>query len=183
MTQGEIDGWHFATRKPVRLRWAEGRITHLEVLVSSPSQDQWIAPGLFDLQVNGYGGVDFQQDDLALESLLAAARSLRLAGCTRFLATLITDDWPALMHRLRRLRALRSQSAELHAAIAGWHIEGPFLSVAPGFHGAHDPARMRDPAPEDILELRAIAGDDPVLLTLAPERTGGLKAIEVAVSE
>ena len=183
MTQGEIDGWHFATRKPVRLRWAEGRITHLEVLVSSPSQDQWIAPGLFDLQVNGYGGVDFQQDDLALESLLAAARSLRLAGCTRFLATLITDDWPVLMHRLRRLHALRSQSAELHAAIAGWHIEGPFLSVAPGFHGAHDPARMRDPAPEDILELRAISGDDPVLCTLAPERTGAQKAIEVAVSE
>jgi N-acetylglucosamine-6-phosphate deacetylase len=183
MTRGEIDGWHFATRKAVRLRWAEGRITHLEALVSSPPPDQWIAPGLFDLQVNGYGGVDFQQDDLTQEDMLKAIRGLRSAGCTRSLATLITNDWPVLMHRLRRMRALRSQSAELQAAIAGWHIEGPFLSPAPGFRGAHDPAWMRDPAPADILELRAIAGDDPVLLTLAPERTGALKAIEVAVSE
>src|SRR5439155_25511530 len=136
----------------------------------------------FDLQVNGYGGVDFQTDSLSAEDLLSAVRHLRTAGCTRFLATLITDEWPKMTGRLRRLRSLRSQSAELNAAIAGWHIEGPFLSTEPGFHGAHDPALMCDPTSEHILELRSITGNDPVLLTLSPERPGSLAAIELAVS-
>src|SRR2546428_4248346 len=81
---GQIHAWQVGTRKPVRLRWAEGRVTHLETVSSPPEEEQWIAPGLFDLQVNGYGGVDFQQDDLALEDLLTAARGLRSAGCPRF---------------------------------------------------------------------------------------------------
>ena len=182
MTSGEIHAWHFAMRKPVRLRWAGGCITHVEADSSPPPQDQWIAPGLVDLQVNGYAGVDFQGNRLTVDDLLVAVRGLRSAGCIRFLLALITDEWPRLMGRLRRLRSLRAQSVELQAAITGWHIEGPFLSAEPGFHGAHDPALMRDAAPEDICELRAIAGDDPVLMTLAPERPGALKAIQVAVS-
>ena len=86
------------------------------------------------------------------------------------------------MARLRHLRDLRPQSEELQSAIAGWHIEGPFLSSEPGFHGAHDPALMLDPTPAHIQELRAITGNDPLLLTMAPERTGALKAIAEATS-
>jgi N-acetylglucosamine-6-phosphate deacetylase len=70
----------------------------------------------------------------------------------------------------------------LQQALAGWHIEGPFLSEKPGFHGAHNPALMLDPTPAHIQELRDIAGDDPLLLTLAPERDGALEAIALAVS-
>jgi N-acetylglucosamine-6-phosphate deacetylase len=181
-THGEICGWHYATRQPVRLRWRESRITEIEEIKSPPAEEVWIAPTLFDLQINGYGGLDFQQDDLSVEELLSAARQLRAAGCGRFLVTLITDEWSRLTARLRHLRSLRSRSDELHAAITGWHIEGPFLSAEPGFHGAHDPALMRDPTPDHILELRAITGTDPVLLTLSPERPGALPAIELAVS-
>jgi N-acetylglucosamine-6-phosphate deacetylase len=181
-TSGELEAWDVVTRMPVCIRWAGGRITHMETIVRQPQEDRWLAPGLFDLQINGYGGIDFQQDDLHLEDLLTAARGLRAAGCTRFFVALITDDWPRLMNRLRHLRSMRTQSPELQATIAGWHVEGPFLSAEPGFHGAHEPRWMRDPSPEHILELRTAAGDDPVLLTLAPERNGALKAIEVAVA-
>ena len=179
---GEISAWHYATRQPVCMRWHAGVITHLEPATTPPPSDLWIAPTLFDLQINGYGGVDFQQDEISLDDLLSAARRLRTAGCARFFATLITDHWPALTTRLRRMRALRSQSAELQSAIAGWHVEGPFLSREPGFHGAHDPACMIQPTPEHILELRSITGDDPLLLTLAPELPGALKMIALAVS-
>jgi N-acetylglucosamine-6-phosphate deacetylase len=180
--QGEICGWHYESRQPVRVRWEAGVITHLESAEPPPTKDIWIAPALFDLQVNGYSGIDFQQDDLTVDDLLCAARRLRAAGCARFLLTVITDDWHRLTGRLRHLRWARSQSAELHAAIAGWHIEGPFLSPEPGFHGAHRPSLMCDPAPEHILELRTITGEDPVLLTVAPERAGALKAISLAVA-
>ena len=180
--EGEISAWHYATRQPVCLRWREGVITHIEPAAEPPPRDTWIAPALFDVQVNGYGGVDFQQDNLTADDLLSAARKLRADGCTRFLLTLITDDWTALTARLRRFRGLRSQSPELQSAIAGWHIEGPFLSSEPGFHGAHDPSKMLDPTPEHILELRSITGDDPLLLTMSPERAGVLKAIQLAAS-
>ena len=70
----------------------------------------------------------------------------------------------------------------LTAAIAGWHIEGPFLSTEPGFHGAHDPSLMLDPTPGHIRELRAITGSDPTLITVAPERPGSVEAIRYAVS-
>jgi N-acetylglucosamine-6-phosphate deacetylase len=192
-SEGEVCGRHFTTGELIRLRWENGKISEIERLeagriASDPGlaatleTDVWIAPGLFDAQVNGYGGIDFQQDDLKVGDLISAARHLRNAGCTRFLMTLITDEWTQLTRRLRHLRQLREQSAELQAAIAGWHIEGPFLSPEPGFHGAHDPELMCDPTPEHIRQLRSITENDPLLLTLAPERAGAIEAIEDAAS-
>jgi N-acetylglucosamine-6-phosphate deacetylase len=66
--------------------------------------------------------------------------------------------------------------------IAGWHIEGPFLSASPGFHGAHDPTLMIDPRPDHIRELRDCVPADPLLLTLSPERPGALESIALAKS-
>jgi len=182
MKAGEIFGRHYASGQPVRVAWQEGVITAVESVPTAPADAPWIAPALVDLQVNGFAGVDFQQDDLTLDPLLVAARGLRAAGCGRFLLTLITDDWERLLDRLRRVRALRATCAELQRAIAGWHIEGPFLSAEPGFRGAHDPKWMRDPTDKDIHELRQCTGNDPVLLTLAPERQGALDAIRLASS-
>lgn len=181
MDTGELTARHFATRQPVRVRWTGGVITHLEP-APAPTEAAWIAPALFDVQVNGYAGVDFQQDDLTADDLLRAARALRADGCGAFLLTLITDEWSKLTARLRHLAAVRAASDELKSAIAGWHFEGPFLSPEPGFHGAHDPALMLDPLPEHFRELRAITGNDPLLLTLAPERRGALEAIRLAVA-
>ena len=182
MSDPEICARHYATGEPVRVSWRQGIITRIEVAPALAELDVWLAPTLVDLQVNGFAGVDFQRDHLTVEQLLAATRALRAAGCTRFLLTLVTDEWPKLTARLRRLRKLRSASGELQHAIAGWHIEGPFLSGEPGFHGAHNPALMLDPAPEHIGELRAIADTDPLLLTMAPERKGALEAIARAKS-
>src|SRR5689334_16790042 len=119
MDDGDISAWHYLTREPVRVRWERGIITHLEPATIAPVKNLWLAPGLFDLQVNGYGGVDFQQDNLRVDDLLTAAQRLRQAGCTKFLLTLITDEWAKLTARLRHLRMLRSQSPELQSAIAG----------------------------------------------------------------
>lgn len=181
MNEGDICAKHFSTGKPVCIRWKNGRITSIEEVSSAP-ENSWIAPALFDLQVNGYGGIDFQQDNLTVDDLLSAARQLRRDGCAQFFLTLITDEWPKLTARLRHLKKLHSESAELKNAIAGWHIEGPFLSDQPGFHGAHNPALMCDPAREQISELRAITENDPLLLTISPERCGAIDAIAFAKS-
>ena len=182
MSSGELCARHYATRQPIQVRWRQGRITTLDPSASSASPHVWLAPLLVDLQVNGYSGIDFQKDDLTADQLLHAAGKIREAGCARFLLTLITDEWSRLAARFAHLGKLRDQSAALRSAIAGWHIEGPFLSEEPGYRGAHDPRYMIDPSPERIRALRDIAKSDPVLITLAPERPGAIAAIALAVS-
>src|SRR5947207_1994707 len=150
--------------------------------VRSVPADLWLAPPLFDIQINGYAGVDFQQDSVTTKELLHAVNRLRESGCTRFLLTLITDDWDRLMTRLTHYRKLRSKSPQLQQAIVGWHIEGPFLSAEPGFCGAHDPKLMIDPAIEQLEQLRKVTENDPVLLTIAPERIDAVASIAHAVS-
>jgi N-acetylglucosamine-6-phosphate deacetylase len=184
MSTGEITGRHYRTGDPVRVRWAAGAITEVNSVPASQAAgvESWIAPGLVDVQINGYAGVDYQRDEVTGEDLLRATRALQTDGCTRQLVTLITDEFPRLVARLKRLRQLRSESPELSRGIAGWHIEGPFLSPLPGFHGAHNPAVMCDPSPEKIHELREAAGDDPLLLTMAPERERAIDSIHLATS-
>jgi N-acetylglucosamine-6-phosphate deacetylase len=182
MSKGELHAWHYVTRAPVRLQWREGIITRIEESPEPAPRDVWVAPGLFDLQINGYAGVDFQQDTLEASDLLRVVRRLQQSGCTRFLLTIVTDEWRRMLARVTNLRKLRASSAELQAAIAGWHIEGPFLSDQPGFSGAHDSTSMCDPTPEKIHELRKATGDEVVLLTLAPERLDGIAAISLATS-
>ena len=181
MSNGELIARHHADGRTVRVSWRDGILTTLESFPGAPP-DAWLAPPLVDIQINGFAGVDFQRDGQTVEALLKATRGLRRAGCTRFALTLITDEWSRLMARLRHLRQLREQSAELKAAIFGWHIEGPFLSPEPGFRGAHNSDVMCDPTPAHMDELRAITGNDPVLITVAPERTGTPEAIRHAVS-
>jgi N-acetylglucosamine-6-phosphate deacetylase len=181
MSDEKVRARHIRTGRPIEVLWSSGRIVAVNPVDDSPP-DLWVAPALVDLQINGFAGVDFQQDNLTVEQLLRAARGLRDAGCTRFLLTLITDEWTKLMARLSHLRKQRDDSSELQNAIAGWHIEGPFLSPEAGYCGAHNPAVMCDPTAEHIRELRERSGHDPVLLTLAPERTGAMAAIAEAVA-
>lgn len=172
---------HYLTGVPQAVsRRAAGLVVAPAAAGALPHPDLWVAPALFDLQVNGYAGVDFQSDTVSTEDLRRAVAALRQAACSRFLLTLITDDWGSLTARFRRLRAMRAADAELRYGIAGWHIEGPFLSAEPGFCGTHSREFMLDPTPDHIRQLADIAQGDPVLLTLAPERPGALKCIEVA---
>ena len=91
MNTGEIFARHYTTHEPVCLRWQDGRITSMERAVQLPPENFWLAPALMDVQVNGFGGVDFQQDDLQLADLLSATRQLQGAGivATAILVNLI----------------------------------------------------------------------------------------------
>lgn len=181
MNSGFIHGRDFHSGELIGIRWQNG---HIESVSPSATVNPavWLAPGLVDLQINGYGGVDFQQDNLSAEEVMETVQHLARAGCTRFLLTQITDDWPRLLARIRRLRGIRETNLLLRHAIAGWHVEGPFLSAEPGFCGAHDPALMFDPTPAHLDELREATEGDPLLLTIAPELPGALECITHAVN-
>ncbi|HNQ90688.1 MAG TPA: N-acetylglucosamine-6-phosphate deacetylase [Verrucomicrobiota bacterium] len=172
----------YRTGRRVRLVWRAGVIREVTPEPGAGRGDPWVAPALVDLQVNGFAGTDFRADSVSEADLARAIAGLHRSGCTRFLLTLFTEDWKTLLGRLRRFRALRKHAPSFLRAVVGWHIEGPFLSAAPGFRGAHPAEAMRDPSLEAIRELRRCAGPGPILLTLAPERRGAIAAIREAVA-
>lgn len=133
------------------------------------------ATGYFDLQVNGYGGVDFNSEALTADGLHLCCQKLQADGVGAILATIITDGLNAMSHRLRMLVDLRERDPLARQLIAGFHIEGPFINETAGYRGAH-PARHIVPA--DVNAMGALldsAGGLARLVTLAPERDPDLK--------
>ncbi len=127
----------------------------------------------FDLQINGYGGIDFNQDDLSAEALRTACVRLQADGVTGILATIITDHVPVMAARLARLAQWRAADPLARQLIAGFHIEGPFINETDGYRGAH-PVDAVQPANLDAMRRLLEAGAGLTrLVTLAPERDPG----------
>jgi N-acetylglucosamine-6-phosphate deacetylase len=177
-----ITGRHWQTGDWIKIEFNQKTILSVSSTSPEKTNQQWLAPGLLDLQVNGYGGIDFQQQNLSERSLIEAAESLNRDGCPRFFLTLTTSKWTTLLGNLKHIKSLRDANPTLRKSIAGWHIEGPFLSEEPGYSGAHDTSVMEDPSPEKILQLKEITQTDPTLLTLAPERPASVESIRQAVN-
>jgi N-acetylglucosamine-6-phosphate deacetylase len=127
-------------------------------------------PPYFDLQVNGYAGVDFNSDDLTSEDLHRACAALRGDGVDAALATIITADLDVMAARLKRVADARLADPLVASVIVGLHVEGPFISSEPGYVGTH-PSGAARPADLDAARRLLDAGGGLVrLLTLAPER-------------
>lgn len=133
-------------------------------------------PGLFDLQVNGFAGVDFNAADLTADAVAVALDRLRATGVTRCLPTLITSPLE------RFATAVRTIAAVDDAAIAGIHMEGPYLSPQDGARGAHPAEHLRHAGVDDFKRRQDAAGGRIVLVTLAPEVPGAMALIDYLVS-
>lgn len=151
----------------------ENRIVAVEP--SEHAGDDYILPGLIDLQVNGSHGVDVMT--ASADGLLRISKNLRAEGTTGWLPTAITSP----IDRIERVNrsvdeAATAQSgnagAEPAASILGMHLEGPFIS--PLRLGAH-PKFNLEPAGEALEQVLALSRLR--LLTLAPELPSALDAI------
>lgn len=126
----------------------------------------WIAPGLVDIQINGFGGVDFNRALESPEAWHHATEELYRHGCTGFLIALITNTEEGYRERLRELTAhIRRDPRNCR----GFHMEGPWLNPDPGYRGAHRSEWMKKPAVGLLEVWRELAGDLIKLVTLAPE--------------
>jgi len=139
-----------------------------------------LLPGFIDSQVNGGGGVLFN-DDPSVEAIRAIGGAHRRFGTTGFLPTLISDDLEVVA---RAIAAVRAAIEARVPGVLGIHIEGPFLNVER--KGVHDPAKLRelDAGAVGLLTSLRIGR---TLVTLAPEMTTpeliqGLVAAGVVVS-
>ncbi len=124
---------------------------------------------LFDFQVNGFGGIDFQSESLSLEELRSAIDALHRHQTEAIFLTLITDSVDALCRKLENIEALRAKDETIAATVRGYHIEGPWISTEPGYHGAHPVELALKPSLNDYQRLRDAAGGNLKLITLAPE--------------
>ena len=125
-------------------------------------------PGFVDLQVNGFGGVDFAAADA--DGYRSAGESLLETGVTAFQPTFITAPEADLIAALNAI-----PSAPAGPRILGAHLEGPFLS--PKRLGTHPASARRDP---DLALLERLLEAGPVSqMTLAPELDGALALIDV----
>jgi N-acetylglucosamine-6-phosphate deacetylase len=134
--------------------------------------DGYLAPGFVDLQVNGYYGVELQ--DARPDGWAHVIERLPETGTTSFVPTFVTAPVERLARALREAATFR-QELPFGARVLGVHLEGPFLS--PDRRGAHNPAWLTDPSPSAVDDLIDAGGDLLRLVTLAPERPGGLAAV------
>lgn len=138
---------------------------------------------LFDIQMNGFAGVDYQQANLSAEDLRRSVDALHQHATGRIFLTLITDDLESLVKKFARIEQFRAADAKVAETVCGYHLEGPYMSPEPGYCGAHPPECMRAPDYDEFLRLQEAANGNIRLVTIAPEWDGSDRFIARAVKD
>ncbi|MCS5717169.1 amidohydrolase family protein [Herbiconiux sp. CPCC 205763] len=126
-----------------------------------------VMPGFIDTHVHGAMGAEFSA--LGTDPAPAIEHHAH-TGSTTVVASLATGERTTTIERMRELAPLVRAGA-----LAGLHLEGPFLSVER--RGAHNPLLLREPAAGSVDELLDAADGTLLMVTLAPELPGALEAI------
>ena len=128
-------------------------------------QGRRLAPGFIDIQVNGGGGVLFN-DAPTVDVLRVIGKAHSRFGTTGFLPTLTSDDNDVMRAAIDAVRRARRERVP---GVLGLHLEGPYLN--PRRCGAHDAGKFRKIDQEGIEILTSLVGGAVTLVTLAPEMT------------
>ena len=112
------------------------------------AQGCYVAPGFIDMHTHGAGGADFM--DGTVEAYLTAARMHAVHGTTLLYPTTLTSTNESLFGSFATYLEAKAQNTE-GAQFGGMHLEGPYFS--PTFAGAQDPRYLRNPRPEEYLEI------------------------------
>ena len=129
----------------------------------------FIGPGLFDIQINGVKGVDFNVTTLNGEGLLSAAKFLLSRGVTTFFPTIITNSSSNIRQILSVIGKACVDYPLLDQCIGGIHLEGPFISGSDGYRGAHKKRYVRPPDWELFCSFQEASGNRIKIISLAPE--------------
>jgi N-acetylglucosamine-6-phosphate deacetylase len=165
-----LSGRDPATGRALRVRIEAGLIAAIEA--AGPGEACWLAPGLIDLQVNGYGGCDLNAGSPDGDTVVRLADALRATGTTCFVPTLITAGEAGIVAALRVLAEARAADAALARAIPYVHVEGPHISPEDGPRGAHPARHVRPPDVEEFARWQAACGGLIGMVTLSPHDPG-----------
>jgi N-acetylglucosamine-6-phosphate deacetylase len=176
----QIRARHYATGERVDILCESGVLRSLAPPSAGPADLEagWVAPALFDLQVNGCDGHSFNSERLSADAVRHVASVCRRHGIAAFCPTLVTNSAEALLHGFTTLRRACEEDAALARAIPALHLEGPYISAEDGPRGAHPLRHVRPPDWDEFRRFQDAAGGRIRLVTLAPEHDGALEFIE-----
>tara|TARA_X000001036_G_scaffold210443_2_gene197707 strand:+ start:186 stop:1421 length:1236 start_codon:yes stop_codon:yes gene_type:complete len=177
-----INGIHYKDGKPVSLELINGNISDISRPNELIENSSWyLAPGLIDIQINGYMGVDFSGPDLTVEEIKKATKALWRVGVTSYFPTIITSDFSRMKKNFTILSKAK-EDPEIGSSLAGFHLEGPYISPVDGFRGAHLEKYTRKPNWQEFLILQKAAKNNIRLITVAPELDGAIQFIKKLVN-
>ena len=133
-----------------------------------------VVPGFVDEHVHGAGGADCMDGEVS--ALKTISDCLVKEGTTSFLATTMTQNSGRIKKALAAVKDAVNGNQLTGARVLGAHLEGPFISAK--HVGAQPPAYVEAPSIERFKEYNAAAGGKIKIVTLAPEREGGLELIK-----
>ena len=136
-----------------------------------------MAPGLVDIQVNGYGSRDFFDPRFSIEDVTQVGAALVRQGVTWYCPTLTTHSFDAQAQALRILARACEVDRSVAAHVAGIHLEGPYISAEDGPRGAHPRAHVRPPDWDEFQRLQDAAGGRIRVLTMSPEYPASAKFV------
>ncbi len=151
--------------------WPAGRVDELP----------YIAPGLFDLQINGHGGTWFSDTQLTSDKVLEILGAHFAFGITRLCPTVVTNSFEALATGFNAVREACEREEWADKMVPGCHLEGPYISDVDGPRGAHPLEHVRAADWEEFQKLQKISGNRIRLVTLAAETENGIPFIQRAV--
>ncbi len=170
--------------EPLRIAVSGDRIRSVEPAWPTGSVDEWpfVAPGLFDLQINGHSGVWFSDEALTVSDVLKALSPYSRFGVTRLCPTLITNSFEGLAAGFAAIRAACEREPWADRMVSGCHLEGPYISGEDGPRGAHPKQHVRPADWTEFQRLQEISGNRIRLVTIAPEVDGAIEFIRQAVA-
>jgi N-acetylglucosamine-6-phosphate deacetylase len=171
---------HYATGETVDVVCAGATITAVvpAAPLTAALEAGWVAPALFDLQINGCGGRSFNSAELTIDDIRHVVATCHRHGVGAFCPTLITNAHEALLHGFRALHQACDSDPAVAAALPAFHLEGPYISAEDGPRGAHPRRHVRPPDWDEFRAFQDDAGGRIRLVTLAPEHDGALPFIE-----
>ncbi len=184
MTALSLRARRYDTGEPVEITIAGGKIAAVEPVWPDGPVAEWpfVAPGLFDLQINGYGGIWFSDRSLTAAIAVQAIVAYLAHGVARLCPTLVTSSFETLSAGFAAVRAACELNPLINHIVAGCHLEGPYLSAEDGPRGAHPKAHIRPPDWNEFCELQKSSGNGIRLVTIAPEVPHAIEFIRRAVA-
>lgn len=125
-----------------------------------------------DLQINGYGGIDFNTPDLSVDAVKTIVRRLNEDGTAAFLPTFVTGDPKMVLENIRTIVKARKLDPVCEKTIIGLHLEGPFISPQLGAVGTHPIEWVVPPSIERFMCYQDAAEGLVKLITVAAEIPG-----------
>lgn len=157
------------TNRPVQLNIDGGILTAQKYVADSPANSTFVGPGLIDLQINGYAGIDFNTFPIEESGFLKVIDAQVQEGVTSFFPTIITNSSESILALLQNINVLCEQNPVIEDFVQGIHLEGPFLSPKDGARGAHARSYITAPDWDLFQRFREASNGRIKMVTISPE--------------